>query len=523
MGAAQLRAAFLAAWLIIPPAAPSSNPISAAFLGSGAHSPHLGNLLCSAPLSVARQRGFPQGTSRFRLRMQPKCTVQLAGEPGGVEILQIPEFDAWMRVQVSSAGLKARPEDPIPAGMMACRTCSSGILPSLSSAFLFQGIKAPCLAHAIIPQPDGNTRRGVVALEDVAAGDTLVMLPRDSALCLLDGEPCPSGERWLEPFWADHPDWYVRLGIKLLLEREKGSSSRFAGYMALLPPQAPDTLDFPVEWSPTRLADLRYTPLERSVARQQRRWTEMASALEAGGGRFGEADLRWAFKVCLSRAFAGSFGGGALSLVPGIGLLTEIAAAMRNGRDYALLPMIDSCNHRGAPAPSSIEFSPLTGRLELRAAGGGARGGAESMISYGPLGNDALLQRFGFVEADCAHDTVAVLAEDMAQALALPPGELHARFARAGLRSGPDAAVVVARGGEPASERDWTALEAAVGPSGAGRAEGGAVLGAVAARMLERSLAGAAGGGSAEGIAAQFRAEKQRLLREVVARWDDSA
>jgi len=145
------------------------------------------------------------------------------------------------------------------------------------------------------------------------------------------------------------------------------------------------------------------------------------------------------------------------------------------------------------------------------------------MISYGPLGNDALLQRFGFVEADCAHDTVAVLAEDMAQALALPPGELHARFARAGLRSGPDAAVVVARGGEPASERDWTALEAAVGPSGAGRAEGGAVLGAVAARMLERSLAGAAGGGSAEGIAAQFRAEKQRLLREVVARWDDSA
>ena len=50
----------------------------------------------------------------------------------------------------------------------------------------------------------------------------------------------------------------MRLGLKLLLEREKGDSSKIWGYIQLLPAQGEEgSLDFPIEWSAERLASLR--------------------------------------------------------------------------------------------------------------------------------------------------------------------------------------------------------------------------------------------------------------------------
>ncbi|KAJ1479759.1 hypothetical protein T484DRAFT_2847879 [Baffinella frigidus] len=182
------------------------------------------------------------------------------GELRGARVLPLPAFDRWMRDQ---------------------------------------GIEASGVAHASFSQGDGSKRRGVVALQPVKAGEPIVELPRDAALVLLHGEKCPPGEKGLEGFWASHPQWYVRIGLKLLLEREKGERSKMWGYIQLLPAQGEEgSLDFPVEWSPERLASLRYAAIERAVAHQQTRWEEIAREFAAcAGGRFSEAELRWAFKV----------------------------------------------------------------------------------------------------------------------------------------------------------------------------------------------------------------------------------
>ena len=53
----------------------------------------------------------------------------------------------------------------------------------------------------------------------------------------------------------------------------------------------------------------------------------------------------------------------------------------------------------------------------LKASEGGTRQGEEVLITYGDLDNDQLLQRFGFVEAECPHDTFVVSKEFVAEAL----------------------------------------------------------------------------------------------------------
>ena len=75
----------------------------------------------------------------------------------------------------------------------------------------------------------------------------------------------------LAAFWAAHPQWYVRLGIKLLVERDKGPASAVSGYIDLLP--KPDECgQFPVEWSDAEIAQLRYDKVESSIARQRDKW-----------------------------------------------------------------------------------------------------------------------------------------------------------------------------------------------------------------------------------------------------------
>jgi hypothetical protein len=69
---------------------------------------------------------------------------------------------------------------------------------------------------------------------------------------LLRGEKSPAAD--LTSFWDAHQQWYVRLGTKLLLERDKGASSAIRGYIDLLPsPQ--ECGQFPVEWTPVPITN----------------------------------------------------------------------------------------------------------------------------------------------------------------------------------------------------------------------------------------------------------------------------
>ena len=85
-----------------------------------------------------------------------------------------------------------------------------------------RSISAVDVAHATFAI-GGGQQRGVVAERDLVDGEAIIEVPRDSALCLLRGEKAPVAD--LAEFWDAHPQWYVRLGTKLLLEKDKGSAS----------------------------------------------------------------------------------------------------------------------------------------------------------------------------------------------------------------------------------------------------------------------------------------------------------
>lgn len=60
--------------------------------------------------------------------------------------------------------------------------------------------------------------------------------------------------------------------------------------------------------------------------------------------------------------------------------------------------MVDAINHR-TRAATLIEYDGAARRFALRADGPTAAG-EECFVSYGPLDNDELLLRYGFVEAE---------------------------------------------------------------------------------------------------------------------------
>ena len=294
-------------------------------------------------------------------------------------------------------------------------------IPAFDSWMKTRKVIANDISHAIFS--DGGTEyRGVIAGKNLAEGDTIAVVPRDSALCLLRDESAPTAD--LSEFWDAHPQWYVRLGTKLLLERDQGSSSAVSGYIALLP--TPDQRkQFPVEWPTEQVSQLRYEKVEDSISRQRTKWLEIIAdfrSLCPQRVSWSDADLRWAWHMCLSRAFAGNFGGGLLSLVPVFGLFVEMKAQGGGGCDYALIPMVDSCNHDGSLPATNLEFSPLTRTLTLKASKAGTQEGEQVFITYGPLSNDELLQRFGYVEAGCQHDSFCVSKNQLASALQVQGG-----------------------------------------------------------------------------------------------------
>lgn len=206
---------------------------------------------------------------------------------------------------------------------------------TLEKAIQLQGAKFSKVRHAYF-YPE--QRRGLVAISDIRVEEPLITLPKGLAICLSPRDSCPVPE--YRAFWEANNAWYVRLGLKLLLERDKSARSPSAAYISFLPT---DTSAFPVEWPPAAVDALADPALIRAVARQRARWAALAASFHAAApsSPWTEADLRWAWHVCLSRAFAGRFGAGPAALVPIFGLLAELAAAAGAEPDYALVRRLE--------------------------------------------------------------------------------------------------------------------------------------------------------------------------------------
>eukprot|EP00903_Cladosiphon_okamuranus_P010829 g10230.t1 len=316
------------------------------------------------------------------------------------------------------------------------------------------GIKAPKLRHEVFADALVGDLRGLKAVESTSKSERLATVPAKAAITLTSSEGTPF-RSWVSPEFWDSQQWYVKLALKLLWERQLGSASAVEGYVKVLPAQG--SFETLVHWSDQELDALKYPKCVGSAKRQRAAWDKLYQDLVArcpeGAGRaITRDDFVWALECVLSRAFNGRFGGGQNSAIVSAGLLVASGAAYAfteqpvwallaalallpltlpelgslstaltgkpakapaKAPDYVLVPFVDSMNHVTS-AKTELSFSPLSGDLVV-SVNRGYREGEQAYISYGLKSNDELLQFYGFVEAGCPADTYVV--EDIATAL----------------------------------------------------------------------------------------------------------
>ncbi|KAG2493705.1 hypothetical protein HYH03_008219 [Edaphochlamys debaryana] len=283
-----------------------------------------------------------------------------------------------------------------------------------------------------------NGARGIYATTTLTPGDLVVSTPLSACFSVTPGEQCPFPDFLPQDVWASLP-WYAQLACKLLHERALGRGSRWADYLPALPVLGSAGVDLPATWPAAHVAALQYPHLEAKVLDEQKEWARLYERLapSLSRRRLSREDLHWALSCVRSRTFeaphfptsstlkkaagaaaavaaaaltAAVTGGkaGLLALLPaaaaGVAVpmawqAAEAKAAAEAGAGvmYAVVPLIDFFNHSSA-SQSECMFVP--GRSEFRvAAGERVTGGQQVLISYGSQSNDALLQRYGFVEA----------------------------------------------------------------------------------------------------------------------------
>jgi hypothetical protein len=220
-------------------------------------------------------------------------------------------------------------------------TLQQAHLPSLNSARALEawgvgcGIQFDALKHAHI---DGL--RGVVTTKQMEASEPLVVLPASLMLSeelTTDSAPPDSLNAAL---WPQLP-WFVRLAVRLLLERAAGETSLWQAYVDFLPKS--EEISTPLHWA-TETVDLLYYQHLASQVRAQRRLFRRyhslllrAAALKPGCALHEQltdpANLTWALECVLSRTY---------QLPP-----ADQPTASDTQR-VALLPLIDSINHHSS-------------------------------------------------------------------------------------------------------------------------------------------------------------------------------
>jgi hypothetical protein len=202
----------------------------------------------------------------------------------------------------------------------------------------------------------------------------------------------------------------------------------------------PRKYDTPIHWSESSLGELQYRPAIDAVSIQKRTWrreydTLASSSPDLFGSRVSYPDFVWGCETARSRAFSGAHSGRAFDPVPfatasalaaayvglGVGSWEQAAngAAMvacgsvlrdfvvpklLRARRYVICPLIDMANHAGVGATGTVSFEYFSDGFSLSSSSSSSNIGSEMFIQYGPRSNDQLLQYYGFVERDNAHD-----------------------------------------------------------------------------------------------------------------------
>jgi hypothetical protein len=255
----------------------------------------------------------------------------------------------------------------------------------------------------------------------------------------------------------------------------------------------------------------------------------------------------WALACVRSRAFSGPYAGpplraraslaaaltlaGAASIAvahapPDRVLTGAIAAVLFNilydlglsarVRWHAMAPLVDMANHDGRAA-STMEYGYFDDAFQLAVQGKGHAPGEQVFISYGPQGNDGLVQYYGFAEARNPHDAARV---DVVREGSATEPLLRAVFTAAGPDPATvDAATEVGLGGGPPGVAT-PALHRALGAAAAGEAD------RVRSWQQQQQPAGSGSAPLHPGraaLAATFRAERAATLTAAAAACERAA
>jgi hypothetical protein len=415
--------------------------------------------------------------------------------------------------------------------------------------------------------------------------------------------------------------WWAALSVQLNYYDGINPHNARAGGTSMGPwvRSLPRAYDTPIHWSESSLSELQYRPATEAVYLQRRMWRaqydDLAYASSTFASRVSYDDFVWGCETARSRAFSGPYSGSAFDPVPYATVAALVAAYVGLGigsweqaangaamvvcgtilkdfvvpkllrvRRYVICPLIDMANHVGVGPTGSVSFEYFTDGFSLSAtpevgASSSSGVGSEMFIQYGPRSNDQLLQYYGFVETDNAHDVYIlppirewdIGALEEACGRVVRPGRLE-KLERAGLLGGggtsTDGAtasvpIVPANGSEVANEIRGVvltraggidpaviqAVRALISTDGEWEEAGEAIgnfaaqvssdneraAGMVVRRAMEMELDGKAttieedenlmmafGGGGGGGADAEemlpvaFRLEKKKLLREAI-------
>jgi len=411
--------------------------------------------------------------------------------------------------------------------------------------------------------------------------------------------------------------WYEKLAIDLFICKSISSlrpnASNNNDEMVDMKPwldSLPTSFSTPIHWTQEERQELQYTPLVSMINIQEKSYMKTYNNIMKGIEPQSDLDLQkftyddflWGCDCAKSRAFSGSYNGAAFDPKPYVLTLLLVAAyvgaglgsleqasngaalvlcgsvlkdfvlpkiLLKNYKKYIICPFIDMANHIGMKEEGNVAFEYFGNGYSLASTTKLPKG-KEVRISYGPRSNDILLQQYGFVEEDNAHDVYVmpplrewdISALEVAVGRKFLPGRLD-KLDRAGLLGGTSLSldddendfeegvanrgrgVVITRAGgiDPAimaalrvlvsSEEEWQSAGEAVGnlvTENSGGKENERLARFAAQKALELELEGKettleedeelmkkmVTWSDAEMLAVQFRIEKKKLLKETI-------